>query len=1210
MEPASSLLRGKAFYCREWALGRLALSLEGGGGVLITGGPGSGKTALCTEALWPTSEVGRRVELGEAALAWHFCQSHDATTCSPCGFLLRLVAQIEHCPLLPGYRERLSRSDARRALETSDCKKDPDEAFRRAVLLPLLDLPPPPKPLLMVVDALDAGKSNRGEDRAPPPGPSQTIAQLLGSHLQLLPPWLLLVCTARSHSKGVLGLFPGFQRLCLDDLRREPVVCDVQQYILARLDREEALRRHLTRDTAEALSQLHIKSNGCLLYLERVLDGVAGELVTLREVRHIPGTLYGLYLWLCQRLFPGREFDRVRPLLEALLAAPRPLPPEQLHAALWTRQPVSWAAFEDLLSALGALLQKGPGGACLLFHASFAEWLCDVKHCTQKYLCRPSRGHALLAMSASCRAPSLSPEEVHELARHLLSAELGMEPWQLALWLVWCGAPVERCLESDETPLPVEPPVLELLLLAGARIGHQGPGPSLRHALEHEDSVRLLLENGASVNQRDTNGRTLLASAAHSGNHEVVALLLARRAKTELPDRHGQTPLTLAARQGHTKVLLCLLAHGANVDRPDREGWTGLRAAAWGGHSEAVGVLLRAGANVDGADAEGRTALRAAAWGGHEDIVATLLEHGADVNRADTEGRTALIAAAYMGHREIVALLLAHGAHVDHTDVDGRTALSVAALCVPASRGYAKVVELLLDYGASPGHADRDGMTPLLVAAYEGHVDVVELLLDAGADVDEADGTGCTSLLAAASMGHRAVVDTLLLWGASIDVLDSEGRTALGVAAGQGSEAVVRALLERGLDENHRDGLGWTPLHLAAWQGHTRTCATLLEAGARVVETNRDGRVPMMLAAQEGHTDVVRLLCERGSPLDHQGYDGLSALSLATLGNHRPTAELLLRQGAEVNLCDAEGRPLLYLLLLEGRTEMAELLLEAGASLEGRDSQGRTALHVTCWQGQVEATRLLLSYGADVDSPDREGRSPLHLAAWQGDPRIANLLLERGARSDHTCHQGATALAVAAQEGQTEVVRVLLEHGANPNVLDRAGRTPMRMAARQGHQAVLRLLEGFGAPSPASPPRGSASSSASSPVTPGKQGSSPSASLDSVGGERCKSQVSSHCSSSGATSSTFHSLATAQTVPIDSLSFAQQIQQHSLPRRRQAALATGHPSAAQEKLCAGPGPPPAPSLDLLDPHLHLKAAIKLQFEGPTCGYEYKQETPL
>ncbi|XP_053168977.1 ankyrin repeat domain-containing protein 50-like isoform X1 [Hemicordylus capensis] len=1218
MEPAGSLLVGKRFYCREWALGRLALSLEGGGGgVLVTGGPGSGKTALCTEALWPTSEPGRRAGLRKSALAWHFCQPHDASTCSPRGFLLRLVGQLEGCPLLPGYCDRLRQAGTPHPLEkTGACKEDPDEAFRRAVLLPLLDLPPPPKPLLLVVDALDAGTSDREEEEEQqqqqqhpfPPGPSRTIAQLLGSHLQLLPPWLLLVCTARAHSKGILNLFPRFQRLCLDDLRCDPVVSDVQQYILARLNREEALRRHVARDTAEALSHLHIKSNGCLLYLERVLDGVAGELVSLREVRHIPGTLHGLYLWLCQRLFPGQEFAKVRPVLEALLAAPHPLRPAELYAAVWTRHPVSPEEFEGRLAALAALLHRSRSGVCLLFHASFAEWLCDVKHCTQRYLCRPARGHALLAMSASCRAPELRPAQVHQLARHLLWAELGMEPWQLALWLVWCGAPVERCLEAEERLLPLEPRVLELLVLAGARLGARGPGPSLQHVLEREDSVRLLLENGASVNQRDVHGRTLLASTAHSGNHEVAGLLLARGAQAETPDQHGQTPMTLAARQGHTKVLLCLLAYGAHVDRPDREGWTALRAAAWGGHREAVGVLLRAGASVDCADAEGRTALRAAAWGGHQDIVTMLLQHGADVNRADTEGRTALIAAAYMGHREIVALLLARGASVDHADVDGRTALSVAALCVPASRGYAQVVELLLEHGACPGHPDRDGMTPLLVAAYEGHADVVELLLDAGANVDQADASGCTPLLASASMGHQAVLDTLLLWGAAVDVLDSEGRTALGVAAGQGSEAVVRALLRRGLDGNHRDGLGWTPLHLAAWQGHARTCTALLEAGARVGEPNGDGRVPLMLAAQEGHLEAARLLLEHSSPIDHQGYDGLSALALAMLGGHGATAELLLRKGADVNLLDAEGRPMLYLLVLERRLAMAELLLENGASLEGRDAQGRTALHVACWQGRVEAGRLLLSYGADVDALDRERRSALHLAAWQGHAGIARFLLDNGAQADHACCQGATALGIAAQEGQAEVVRVLLEHGANPHIRDRAGRTPVRMAAKQGRPAVLRLLERYGAsPVPPSPQPGSSGSSAGSPAPASKQSSSPSASLDSVG-ERCPSQAS-RGSSGAASSSTFHSLATAQTVPIDSLHFAQKIQQQSLPRRRQAALSALQPPPAQDKQNGKAGGALL-SLDTLDPHLHLKAAIKLQFEGPTCGYGYKQETPL
>lgn len=45
------------------------------------------------------------------------------------------------------------------------------------------------------------------------------------------------------------------------------VVRDVQQYILSRLDQDYSLRQHIRRETAEMLNQLHIKSNGCFLYL-------------------------------------------------------------------------------------------------------------------------------------------------------------------------------------------------------------------------------------------------------------------------------------------------------------------------------------------------------------------------------------------------------------------------------------------------------------------------------------------------------------------------------------------------------------------------------------------------------------------------------------------------------------------------------------------------------------------------------------------------------------------------------------------------------------------------------------------------------------------------------------------------------------------------------------------------------------------------------
>ncbi|KAF7405531.1 hypothetical protein HZH66_004437 [Vespula vulgaris] len=1004
------------------------------------------------------------------------------------------------------YAEKLRTDpEIQAALEPDVLDRDPDDALKKALLFPLLEVEPPKSCLFLLVDSIDEGQTlnppqtGTRDSRRENDNVSRTIAELLANHHHLFPQWLLLVCTARRQSKTISRMFTGFRKISLDDLRKSQVVRDVQQYILERLDQEDTLRwvgaafgrQHISRDTAEMLNQLHIKSNGCFLYLEKVLDGVAENFIVLREVREIPGTLNGLYLWLCQRLFSRKQFAKVQPLLNVILAAKLPITQEILYKCVRTAcANITVEDFNRRLHLLRRVISVSRAGALMLFHHSFAEWLLDVKHCTQKYLCSAVEGHAMLAGYYTLGGPELNPDEICVLGQHLQRAitnastsycTLDVHTLQV-LWMMGTGAPIEECyLDSSECILwpRQEVKLLRLLIDAGAKLSEKvveddaskdavsssqvSQDASPMDESPSEPLTELLGESG-DINQTDSCGRTVLHTLAADGNASLLELALAAcpHAKLEGTDRHGQTPLNLAARHGYADVVRVLLAAGANADHADCDGWTALRAAAWGGHTQVVEQLLEYGAMVDCADWDQRTALRAAAWGGHEDIVKALLQHGADVNRTDDEGRTALIAAAYMGHSEIVEHLLDFGAKIDHADSDGRTALSVAALCVPSNHGYAKVVTILLERGAAVDHQDKDGMTPLLVAAFEGHRDVCELLLEYEADVDHCDATGRTPLWAAASMGHGSVVALLLFWGCYVDSIDNEGRTVLSVAAAQGDTDVVKQLLDRGLDEQHRDNSGWTPLHYAAFEGHIDVCEALLEAGAKIDEADNDGKGALMLAAQEGHATLVeRLLVQHGAPIDQHAHDGKTALRLAALEGHYDTVRILLGHKADVNAKDADGRSTLYILALENRLAMARFLLEhAPADVEGRDSEGRTPLHVSAWQGHVEMVALLLTKGgASVNACDNENRTPLHSAAWQGHAAIVRLLLEHGATPDHTCNQGATALGIAAQEGHEHCVRALLNHGADPSHSDHCGRNAIKVAAKSGHDTVVRLLE-------------------------------------------------------------------------------------------------------------------------------------------------------
>lgn len=1069
----SSLLQGKRFFCRDWVFSKIVHCLENRSsaktcGTLIMGGPGCGKTALCCEMVWPTFPYGKQGALSQRILAHYFCQAHDTETLMLSNFVLSLIDQIYKSSLVHGFRELIEDAAIQAVLDPTACERDPDAALRAGVLVPLSSIAPPPENLFVIVDSVDESYQ---QTRMESEEVSSSIADLLGRHHHLFPQWLLLVCTARKQSKAITRMFTGFRKIGLDDLRKSHVIRDVQQYILSRLDKEDRLRQHLSRETAETLNQLHIKCNGCFLYLEKVLDGVVENFILLREIREIPGTLNGLYLWLCQRIFLGNQFERVLPILNVILAARRPLTEMELYSCMLTRNTtLTFEEFHERMEIVSKILIEGRDGTKILFHHSFAEWLMDIKHCTQKYLCATAEGHAMLALSFTLHAPSLTSLEVQDFALHLAKSNLlpPFELYHLALWILVSGAKVEDSLSSG---LLKDESVVKLLLATGAKpplantmIAHasnslllkstgseHGTAKSFDEAVDNEDlddaSQRLLINSTFQVEEN-----TVSKGIPGGGGAEGV----------DMAGKAGQTTLSLAVRQGNVEAVRNLIESGASVNHVDNDGWTILRSAAWGGHIKIVELLLDAGVQVDQADRDGRTALRAAAWGGHSKIVLRLLERGADVNKVDKEGRTALIAAAYMGHTNIVEDMLDYGADINHEDIDGRTALSVAALCIPASEGHLKVVSLLLDRGAEVNHYDKDAMTPLLVAAYEGHYEVCELLLENDADIDHTDNSCRTALQAAVSMGHGSVVALLLFWGAAVDMIDADGRTVLGIAAQQGNADVVRQLLNRGLDEMHRDNAGWTPLHIAAFEGNKEVVDVLLEAGARVNEVDNEGRIPLVLSAQEGHLSVVNALTDAGSMLDAKSHDGRTALRTAALEGHQDIVHsLLCRKNIDVNYRDADGRSTLYVLALDNRLSMATLLLDHGADIESFDFEGRTPLHVAAWQGHYEMVEVLLSRGANPDAVDNDRRTATQSAAWQGRHEIVRLLVENGATVDHTCNQGATALCIAAQEGHEQVVGVLLQHGANPNHVDQCGRTPFRVASKGGHASVVRLLKEY-----------------------------------------------------------------------------------------------------------------------------------------------------
>ena len=214
---------------------------------------------------------------------------------------------------------------------------------------------------------------------------------------------------------------------------------------------------------------------------------------------------------------------------------------------------------------------------------------------------------------------------------------------------------------------------------------------------------------------------TSLMNAAKDGNVEAIQRILDSGADVNERTTEGKRALMMAASEGHADAVQLLIKHGADVDAVDSHNTTALIVAATGGYDDAVALLLENGANPLARDDSGGSPLVNAIYFGHSQTVRLLLDKAPPLDKQD--GEELLLLASGLGHTEVVAALLDHG-----VDVNGRGLKQRTALMAAAAFNQPEVARLLLKRGADPAARDEDGESPLSVAEDKGNEEIIGLL--------------------------------------------------------------------------------------------------------------------------------------------------------------------------------------------------------------------------------------------------------------------------------------------------------------------------------------------------------------------------------------------------------------------------------------------------------------------------------------------------
>ena len=537
---------------------------------------------------------------------------------------------------------------------------------------------------------------------------------------------------------------------------------------------------------------------------------------------------------------------------------------------------------------------------------------------------------------------------------------------------------IRKALEEDRARINVKDKDGMTMLMYAARenLNPEVMKVLLKAAVTFNNDIQNILQK-VDINAGNKEDKTALMFAAENNSPDVMRVLLNAGAKIGAKDTQGKTALMMYAAR----------------DNAEPEVMRELLKAARG---EGVGPF---NVDINDSDKEGKTTLVYAVEGKcNPEVVKELLKAGAVVKAEDIE----LAKERKTNVQEVVEMLrTAQKARIDRVFLgicaEGTAKDVNQALEFGANIGAKDDQDMTTLMYAAKSNADPAVMKVLLDAAAAFNKDIRNILQKV--DVNAGNKEGKTVLMFAAESNSSDVVQVLLKAGADVNAKDKQDRTVLiWAVVGKAKPEVISMLLDVGADINVKDKQNMTPLMFAVKNNSSEIVQVLLDAGANVSAGNRDGVVALMWAVKNSNLEVVQALLNAGAKADVSDEKGITPLMLAVEKNSPEIMQVLLNAGAKADVGDENGVTLL-MLAAEGKSpKVVQVLLNAGANVNARNRDGITALMLAAGKNEVDpkaVVKMLLSAGANVHARDAEGENAFEYA-WNREKRDINVVFVLG----------------------------------------------------------------------------------------------------------------------------------------------------------------------------------------------------------------------
>ncbi|CAB3985373.1 Ankyrin repeat domain-containing 50 [Paramuricea clavata] len=915
-------------------------------GVLITGEPGSGKSALMSQLICsPYSSL----LIHENTIGYHLCEYSEKGKRDGARFVRNLVDQI--AVRLPEYYEHVKNNEQMREELDTRCHKDPTGCFFTTIVGPLRKLKQPDSPRFIIIDALDECFESDTK--------TSEIMEILKSKILHFPKWLKVILTSRNLTSVTSRLPRVVNRTSLY-ATDERNVDDIRFYVKRFISQNS----HFS-DRLLAAMNISSRNEGMKIFLDEVITQAEGNFLFVKmtlqymndtgdkvDLHSLPTSLFDLYHIFFDRQFGAEGFKPFRFLFEVLLAVYSPLHSQHLEEILKSEYEA-----EDItkrIEQVSCFLRFGRDGTVRIYHQSFAEWLINQ---TPVLSINKTRGHQSIATFLLNfmreKHTDATFGELTELFMHILSG---------------------RSLEMQETAMN---------LFNVTEMREPDTNQSILHYLVTKPAIYLpvldfFFKKFPTVDVLDSSNKTPAFYAASEGLVRSLQSCINNGADISsfLPGHTVLDPVSIVVR--NTGIEEFSLMHVAVAK----------------GHKDVVQLLIQS--NISFSDSTKRypTPLHLAVANGNLEMVKVFYDYG------ETFDQITLHHAAARNHLAVVRFILStvglrdtcvtcQPEHVSQLGLKTTTQEIHAFFCETAlhtavSRGLIDVVTILLNFGKESLECKHhSGKTVLMDAVERNNTEIVDLLLEHGANVT----TDCGRKVSKDSNNQMCSIYAMyrqdfLYTVYCVNDSCGCGYRAIHMSAKYGlwkmAERLISGRIEEVIDIEDCDGDSAT--HVAIIYDHTHFVKNIImsldKIGRYLNESKIAKQAILHCSANVANSFLKHLIDEdesvwdlllgrvKWSPCEAETVYDSYCLNAFKDDNLSAEEEMKEESGRRLNIIK---------LLIETHQQKAFILCK-------KDHHNRTLLHYAAANGFTDAVKYLVELGADKLLKDKNGDTPLTIA--------------------------------------------------------------------------------------------------------------------------------------------------------------------------------------------------------------------------------------